>query len=78
MESAMNNDSLYRGITLLKNNIAPRSNRVKDIAIDIVRFLTGLAVVAFAIYLKYRAAEKRVKDLGDGGIQTLFENQKHK
>jgi hypothetical protein len=78
MESAMNNDSLYCGITLLKNNIAPRSGGVKDIAIDIVKFLAALAVVAFFICLKYKAAEKRVKDLGDGGIQTLFENQKHK
>jgi hypothetical protein len=32
-----------------------------------------LAVTAFFIWLKWSQAKGQVKDLGDGGIQTLFD-----
>lgn len=43
--------------------------------IDIADFLAFVAIVAIAalsLYLRFKDLESHARDLGDGGIQTLF------
>jgi hypothetical protein len=52
---------------------------MKQTFFEILKFLAGLAYALFWFYLCYKGIQQRsTKDLGDGGIQTLFGNQKHK
>jgi hypothetical protein len=51
---------------------------MKQTVFGILKFLAVLAFALFGFYLKYKAMQQRTKDLGDGGIQTLFGNQKRK
>jgi hypothetical protein len=44
----------------------------------ILSALTGCAVAAFFVWLKYRQAQDRTPDLGDGGIQRLFPDDSKK
>ena len=46
--------------------------------VRIADFLILIVVFALLLYLKYKTLESRTKDLGDGGIQTLFGNKKSK
>jgi len=39
----------------------------------ILGVIAVLAVTGFWIWLKWSEAKRRVKDLGNGGIQTLFD-----
>jgi len=45
---------------------------MKAILLDIAQYLTVAAVVALFLYLQFKRFEAQTKDLGDGGIQTLF------
>ena len=51
---------------------------MKAVLIDIADFLAIVAITALTLYLRFRTLESRVKDLGDGGIQTLFGNKNSK
>jgi len=44
----------------------------------ILSALMACAVVAFFVWLKYRLAQERTPDLGDGGIQSLFPDDSKK
>ena len=45
---------------------------------DIGDFLTFLPIAALFLYFYFKNLESSVKDLGDGGIQTLFGNKNSK
>jgi hypothetical protein len=45
---------------------------MKEIIFNILEFLGCLALAIFFVYVRYRNLQSRVKDLGDGGIQTIF------
>jgi hypothetical protein len=40
---------------------------------QILSFSAVLAVIALWIWIKWSQAKRQVKDLGNGGIQTLFD-----
>ena len=39
---------------------------------------TPAAIAALSLYLRFKNLESNAKDLGDGGIQTLFGNKNSK
>ena len=45
---------------------------------DVSEFLVAAAIFVFHIYHLVKRAESRAKDLGDGGVQTLFGTNKPK
>jgi hypothetical protein len=49
---------------------------VKEMFVEILRYLTIAAVVVFLAYLRWKSLKSRVRDLGDGGVQTLFGSKK--
>jgi len=51
---------------------------MKTVLIDIADFLTVVAIAALFLYLRFKNLESNAKDLGDGGIQTLFGNKNSK
>jgi hypothetical protein len=54
---------------------------MKAVLIDIADFLKFMAIAAIAalsLYLRFKNLESHAKDLGDGGIQTLFGNKNSK
>lgn len=51
---------------------------MKAVLIDIADFLTFVAIAALFLYLRFKNLESRTKDLGDGGIQTLFGDKNSK
>jgi hypothetical protein len=55
---------------------------MKEIFFNILRFLGAIAGaiagVAVLVYIRWKSLESRVKDLGNGGIQTIFESRKPK
>ena len=51
---------------------------MKAVLIDIVDFLTIVPTVALSLYLRFKNLESHARDLGDGGIQTLFGNKNSK
>jgi hypothetical protein len=51
---------------------------MKEIILEILRFSGAVAVVVSVLYLRYKALERHVKDLGDGGIQTVLGDHKRK
>jgi hypothetical protein len=67
-------------MTCFKNNIghAARFGTMRQIIFVILRSLGVIAIAFFFIYLRYTSLKRHVKDLGDGGIQTIFEDRKPK
>ena len=51
---------------------------MKGIFFNILRFLGVLAMVVLFVYIRWKSLESRVRDLGDGGIQTIFGSRKPK
>jgi hypothetical protein len=43
---------------------------------DILGVLGAIAVAVLLVYLRWKSLEGRVRDLGDGGIQTIFGTRK--
>ena len=44
------------------------------IFVGIVRVFAGLALLGLFLYIRFKSYERKVKDLGDGKIQTIFGN----
>lgn len=51
---------------------------MKEILRSVAGFLVGAVAVAALVYLRWKALQGRVKDLGDGGIQTLWGSRRAK
>jgi hypothetical protein len=51
---------------------------MKAVLSDIADFLAFLVIAALTLYVCFTNRGSRVKDLGDGGIQTLFGNKNSK
>ncbi len=51
---------------------------MKEILFNILRFLGAIAAVLLLVYIRWKSLESRVKNLGDGGIQTIFGSAKPK
>ena len=51
---------------------------MKEVLFNLIRFLAGFGLVALVIYGRYRSLQSQVKDLGDGGITTIFGDRKQK
>jgi hypothetical protein len=51
---------------------------MKGILRDTLGFVVGAAVIAAYIYFRWKTLQGRVKDLGDGRIQTLFGDKQSK
>ncbi|MGA8618285.1 MAG: hypothetical protein WB660_07155 [Candidatus Sulfotelmatobacter sp.] len=51
---------------------------MKKIFLDILQDLAVAAVIVIFVYLRWKSLQSRVRDLADGGVQTLFGSRKSK
>jgi hypothetical protein len=51
---------------------------MKEIFFNILRLLGAIGMILMLAYIRWKSLERRVRDLGDGGIQTIFGSRKQK
>lgn len=51
---------------------------MKEVFFDVLRVIGAITLVGLVVYLRWKKLQRHVRDLGDGGIQTILENQKPK
>jgi HAMP domain-containing protein len=49
-----------------------------EMLLNALRLLGAIALVILLVYVRWKSLERHVKDLEDGGIQTIFGSRKPK